>query len=159
MFTARVVAAHRGDELGDAGRSRICRELTGECRSDATTLVRVRNGEGDLRRRSRANEPGDADRLHVAIHVADEDVVIGVDTREPCELELGEPRLRAAEATLARSVSETREERRHGGRVAVAQWPDRDPVHVPRLHGAMTVRRGMARSRRHREVGQREDRR
>ena len=53
----RVVAADRRDELGDARRTRVGRELPGEGRADPAALVRVGDCEGDLRGRPRPDEP------------------------------------------------------------------------------------------------------
>ena len=76
----------------------------------------------------------DAGRLGVAVHVADEDVSIAVDARERGELDVGEPRLRAAEAALARALAEAREQGGDRLRVPVSQRSDREPVEVARLH-------------------------
>ena len=97
-------------------------------------LVRVRDRERDLGRRAVAHEACDPDRLGVAVDVADEDVVVAVDAREVCELELGKARLAAAETPLARAVAEALEERGDGLRVPVSQRSDGEPVDVARLH-------------------------
>ena len=51
-----------------------------------------------------------------------------VDPRERRQLGVGKPRLRAAEALLARAVAQALEERRDRLRVAVSEWADRETV-------------------------------
>ena len=127
---ARVVAAHRGHEVRDARSARVGCELAREDRPDTTALVLVRDRECDLRSRAGADESRDPDGLGVAVHVADEDVVVAIDACEVRELELREAWLRAAEAAFARALAETREQRRHGLGVAVLQRSDGEPSDV-----------------------------
>ena len=56
---ARVVAAHRGHELRDAGSARIGCELAREDGPDTMALVLVCDGECDLRSRAGADEARD----------------------------------------------------------------------------------------------------
>src|SRR5687767_12143899 len=75
----RVVAAHRRDELRDAGRARVVREHTREGGSHAAALDVVCDRERDLGRRAVTDETRDPDRLGVSVEKADEDVVVAVD--------------------------------------------------------------------------------
>ena len=60
-----------------------------------------------------------------------------VDAGEVRELDLGEPRLGAAEPALARALAESLEERGHRGGVAVSQRSDGHPVDEARVHTKM----------------------
>ena len=93
-------------------------------------LVLVSNGERDLRSGTGADEACDPDGLGVTVDVADEDVVVAVDTCELRQLELGESGLRAAETAFARALAEAREQRRNGLGVAVLQRSDCEPSDV-----------------------------
>ena len=98
--------------------------------SDAAALVVVRDREGDLGGSPLADEPRDPDRLRVAVGIPDEDVTVVIDPCERRELEVGETRLRAAEAALSRAVAETREQCGDRLRVPVSQCSNREPVDV-----------------------------
>ena len=95
---------------------------------DIHDLVLVCDGERDLRSRAVRTRRAIPDGLGVVVHVADEDVVVAIDACEVRELDLGEARLRAAEAAFARALAESCEERGHGLRVPVPQRPDGQPV-------------------------------
>ena len=129
----RVVAADGGYELRDPRGARVGGELVREDRPDPLALVRVRDRERDLGGRARTDEARDPDRLGIPVDVPDEDVVVGVDSGEACELELGQPRLCPAEAPLTRAVSEALEEGGDRSGVPVPQRPDREPVDEARV--------------------------
>lgn len=133
----RVVAAHEGVDLCDAGGARVGDELAGERGADAAMLVLVRNGEGDLRVAvGVAREAGDRDGKRIPVDVADERVMVRVDPRKLRELQIGEAGLRPVEAHAPRFVAEPVEDRPDCVHVAVPKGPNEEAGAALRLDQA-----------------------
>jgi hypothetical protein len=134
---ARIVAAHRRHELRDAGSPGIRHELLRQRPPDPATLVLVADRERDLCRLSVTHEPRDPDRPRVAVEIAHEDMVVGVDACKGVELLTRQARLGAAKAPRARAGAETLEQRGDGCGVGISKEPDGEAVDVAGLHGVM----------------------
>ena len=130
----RIVAPNESGHFDDAGCAGVADELLGERGADAAALVGVGDFEGDLRGRTGAHEPGDRNRLRVAVDVGDQRVVIRPHGREPAQLLLAEALLRPVEPRAARLLAQPLEDGLDGGRVAMPQRPDEKFRPALRLH-------------------------
>ena len=123
---ARVIPAARASAASSRARVEPIPRLW--CVSATSKAI-----SADRRRRGRAAR---SRRLRISVDVADEHVVVVVDTGEGCELT---PRAGASRRRTGAPANASRAARtaRHRGGVAVSQRPDREPVDEARVHAKM----------------------
>src|SRR5262249_55119175 len=91
-----------------------------------TPLVRVGDLERDLRADAEADEARGRNRVRIAVHPRNENLVVGADGREPPQLVGREPRLRAVEPSPPRRLTESVDAGLDGRGVAVRKRTDQN---------------------------------